>query len=197
MATLIERVFSGSDEMYEKAEKALAEAAAKYDDSTPVAYPDTAYYLECLYSMTGRKNQTLGELKESMKWIKEQMTRQKRTHDVFTSGVATACAAEVIEAVKYIGGVNPYEPTEMKMGSVPITISEVNDEYGRIRVRGKNFTEFSRILVNDEEMETIFVDAGCLVAEYEPGEESAQVCVQQMSATNRELGRTDSVELKP
>lgn len=114
MATLIERVFSGSDEMYEKAEKALAEAAAKYDDSTPVAYPDTAYYLECLYSMTGRKNQTLGELKESMKWIKEQMTREKRTHDVFTSGVATACAAEVIEAVKYIGGVNPYEGTSYK-----------------------------------------------------------------------------------
>ena len=111
MATLIERVFSGADEMYAKAEQALAEAAAKYDDSTPVSYPDTAYYLECLYAMTGRKNQTLGELKESMEWIKSQMTREKRTKDVFTSGIATACAAEVIEAVKYIGGVNPYEGT--------------------------------------------------------------------------------------
>ena len=109
MATLFERAFKGSDEMYALAEKAIAEASAKYDDSQKVGYPDTAYNLEILYSMTGRKNETLGELKESMEWIKSQMTREKKLHDVFTSGIATACAAEVIEACKYIDNNRPYE----------------------------------------------------------------------------------------
>ena len=43
-----------------------------------------------------------------MNWIKGQMGRRKKTHDIFTSGVATACAAEVIEACKYIQNKDPY-----------------------------------------------------------------------------------------
>lgn len=109
MVILFDRVFKGSDEMYALAEQALANASAKFDDAQAVAYPSTAYYLGILYAMTGRKNATLGELKDSMTWIKGQMTREKRLHDVFTSGIATACAAEVIEACKYIGNTAPYE----------------------------------------------------------------------------------------
>ena len=107
--TLIERVFLGSDEMYARAEQALAEASAQYSDDTAVSFPDTAYSLPVIYSMTGEKINNLGELKNIMTWIKGQMTRNKRTHDVFTSGIATCCAAEVIEACKYINGQMPYD----------------------------------------------------------------------------------------
>ncbi len=108
MATLFERVFHGSDEMYDLAVKTLEEVSQKYPDSEPVAFPDTAYYLACIYAMTGKKITNLGELKEIMGWIKGEMTREKKTHDIFTSGVATACAAEVIEACKYIQNTDPY-----------------------------------------------------------------------------------------
>lgn len=37
------------------------------------------------------------------------MTREKRTNDVFMSGVATALCAEFIEVLKYIDGATPYE----------------------------------------------------------------------------------------
>jgi len=37
------------------------------------------------------------------------MTREKRTHDAFMSGVATALCAEFIEVLKYIDGATPYE----------------------------------------------------------------------------------------
>ncbi len=107
MATLFERVFKGSDEMLAEAEKALA----GFNDSDPVSYPDTAYYLGCLYAFTGSKNQTVGELRKSMEWIRSQMTREKHTQDIFTSGIATACAAEVIEVCKYINNPQPYEGT--------------------------------------------------------------------------------------
>ena len=106
--TLFDRVFKGSDEMYNVAVKALEEASAKYPDSEPIAFPDTAYYLACIYAMTGQKITNLGELKGIMNWIKGQMGRRKKTHDIFTSGVATACAAEVIEACKYIQNKDPY-----------------------------------------------------------------------------------------
>ena len=106
--TLFDRVFKGSDEMYDVAVKALEEASAKYPDSEPIAFPDTAYYLACIYAMTGQKITNLGELKGIMNWIKGQMGRRKKTHDIFTSGVATACAAEVIEACKYIQNKDPY-----------------------------------------------------------------------------------------
>ncbi|MEI3239034.1 MAG: acetyl-CoA decarbonylase/synthase complex subunit alpha/beta [Lachnospiraceae bacterium] len=106
--TLFDRVFKGSDEMYNVAVKALEEASAKYPDSEPIAFPDTAYYLACIYAMTGQKITNLGELKGVMNWIKGQMGRRKKTHDIFTSGVATACAAEVIEACKYIQNKDPY-----------------------------------------------------------------------------------------
>ncbi|MDR0817978.1 MAG: CO dehydrogenase/CO-methylating acetyl-CoA synthase complex subunit beta, partial [Oscillospiraceae bacterium] len=106
---LFDRVFDGSDEMFAWAEKSIAEVSAKFDDSTAVAYPNTAYYLGCLYAMTGKRNQTLGELKESLAWCKSQMTKKPRLGDAFASGIGTACAAEIIEACKYIGNTQPYE----------------------------------------------------------------------------------------
>ncbi len=111
MKTLFERVFSGNDEMYALAVKAVAEAEAKLGLDAPVSM-DTAYTsLPCLYAMTGRKVTTLGEVKDALQTtIKDFMTRNKRTKDIFTSGVATALSAEVIELMKYAttGGA-PYE----------------------------------------------------------------------------------------
>ena len=108
MATLFERVFNGSDEMYDVAVKALEEASAKYADTEPVAFPDTGYYLANIYAMTGKKVTNLGELKEVMDWVKSQMTRNKKTHDIFTNGIAAGIAAEIIEACKYIQCTDPY-----------------------------------------------------------------------------------------
>jgi len=106
---LFDRVFRGSDEMYALAEKSLAEALATHDENTPFAFPNTAYFAACIYAYTGIKVMKVGDLKEAMTPIKEMMSRNYRTHDVFTSGIATAMAAEVIEACKYIDTPTPYE----------------------------------------------------------------------------------------
>ena len=53
---------------------------------------------------------TLADLKTAMDGpIKDFMTREYRLHDVFTSGFATAMAAEVIEACKYVDDPDPYK----------------------------------------------------------------------------------------
>ena len=110
MKTLIQRVFDGNDEMYAKAVAAVAEAEAKLGADAPVKM-DTAYYLPCLYAMNGIKVTTIGEAKAALEGpIKDYMTRNLRTQDVFTSGVATALSAEIIEAMKYtMADGQPYE----------------------------------------------------------------------------------------
>lgn len=109
--TLMDRVFQGSDDMYDIAVKAVDEAVAKFGEETSAALPNTAYCLPCLYAFSGEKYQTLGDVKnKAIPFIKDMMTRNLRVHDVFTNGIATALSAEVIEAMKYVmnGGEKPY-----------------------------------------------------------------------------------------
>ena len=108
---LFERVFRGSDEMFAKAEQDLNAVIAELGESAPMAMPSTAYYLACIYAYLGMKVTTLGELKAAMTDIRALMTRENRTASIFSSGVATAIAAEVIEACKYARSETPYEGT--------------------------------------------------------------------------------------
>ena len=115
MKTLFERVFAGNDSMYALAVKAIDEAIAKMGADAPATFGDTAYNLPCYYSMTGKKVNTLGEAKEALETtIKDFMTRNNRTKDIFTSGVATALSAEMIELAKWtVNGGCPYEEPVM------------------------------------------------------------------------------------
>ena len=101
--------------MYALAEKAVAEAVAKLGPDAPATFGDTAYSLPCFYAMTGKKIATVGEAKAALEnEIRAFMTRNNRTKDIFTSGVATALSAEMIELMKWAthGGC-PYEEPVM------------------------------------------------------------------------------------
>lgn len=56
----------------------------------------------------------------------------------------------------------PYSPTDMKMGIHDIKIDNVSIEDGEIVVSGENFTEFSKILINDKKADTEFFDKNTL-----------------------------------
>lgn len=107
--TLFESVFAGNDAVYGLAEDAVSHAVETYGADKAVSFPNTAYSLPCYYAVTGTKIGTLAELKEALGVVKTLMTREKKTHDIFMSGVATALCAEFIEALKYIDGAAPYE----------------------------------------------------------------------------------------
>ena len=109
--TLFDRVFSGSDQMYEIAETMVDAAIKEFGADKEASLPETAYGLPCLYAFTGIKYSTLGEIKnDALPRIKAMMNHDKRTNSVFTSGIATALSAEVIETMKYVenGGNKPY-----------------------------------------------------------------------------------------
>ncbi len=112
MKTLFQRIFDGNDAVYGLAVQVVDETIAKIGADAPIGFHDTAYSLPCIYAMTGKKIETVGQAKEVLETvIKSIMTRNNRTKDIFTSGVATAAAAEIIEATKWAvnGGNNPYE----------------------------------------------------------------------------------------
>lgn len=110
--TLFDVVFSGNDAVYGLTEKAIDDAIAANGADKAVAFPDTAYSLPCYYAVTGTKVTNLGELKEALGVVKSLMTREKRLHDAFMSGIATALCAEFIEVLKYMNGAAPYAAPE-------------------------------------------------------------------------------------
>ncbi|MGN0354102.1 MAG: acetyl-CoA decarbonylase/synthase complex subunit alpha/beta [Muricoprocola sp.] len=107
--TLFDVVFSGNDTVYGLTEKAVDDAIAANGADKPVSLPDTAYSLPCYYGVTGTKIANLGDMKAALEVIKSLQTRNKRLHDVFMSGIATALCAEFLETLKYIDGATPYE----------------------------------------------------------------------------------------
>ena len=111
--TLFDRVFGGNDYNYERTVAAIDAAIATYGEGESVSFPNTAYSLPCYYGVTGVKINTLGEMKAAMDNIKSMMTRSPRLQDAFDSGIASALCAEFLEALKYLGGAEPYAEPEM------------------------------------------------------------------------------------
>ena len=90
---------------------------------------------------------------------------------------------------RYIyGGVNPYEPTKMQMGVNEVLISEVyNDEDGNFIVKGQNFTEYSRVKINDTAHETTYIDPNTLMVSDYTLNDDDRFAIQQVTVTNHVL----------
>ncbi len=131
---LFDRVFAGADDMLAKAEQDLSAAIDELGIDAPMVMPDTGYFLACIYAYTGRKVAKLSDLKEAFDDVKALCTREQKTEDIFKNGIATAIAAEIIEAVKYAKSPNPYEDSiyhghfsdaEVRELGVPLVTQEI------------------------------------------------------------------------
>jgi len=101
----------------------VARAEAKLDDAIrargadcAVAFPDTAYYLPVIYSFTGRKTETLADLRDILIRAKALLPDPPSDKvwlpylgNTLDAGVATLFACEIIEACKYLIGPDPVD----------------------------------------------------------------------------------------
>ncbi|MCC0782079.1 CO dehydrogenase/CO-methylating acetyl-CoA synthase complex subunit beta [Clostridioides sp. ES-S-0108-01] len=101
-------IFTGSEQALGAAQAMLAEAIEKNGKEHKVAFPDTAYSLPCIYAATGQKMNTLGDLEGALGVVKSLINRTHLLEHAFNAGLATALAAEVIEALKYSTMDAPY-----------------------------------------------------------------------------------------
>ena len=108
------RAIRGSNALVAEAEAMLQKALAEKGPDTPVAFPNTAYYLPLIFGMTGQKVETLGQLKTAMAHahgllhpLPSDQNWTPYLGETLDSGMATLIAAETIEAVRYIYNLQP------------------------------------------------------------------------------------------
>ena len=93
------------------AKESLDEAIDKYGSKQPIDYPETAYELPAIYAWDGREINDLSDigplLEDNISRIRDDPT----VENALIAGEATMIAAEVIEALKYINNMYPYENT--------------------------------------------------------------------------------------
>lgn len=108
------RAIRGSNALVMEAELMLDRALKEKGPDTKVEFPNTAYFLPTIYGMTGLEVTTLGEIKEALDHARALLHPvPSENHwtpylgETLDSGMATLLAAEVIEAIRFIYGLQP------------------------------------------------------------------------------------------
>jgi acetyl-CoA synthase len=104
----------GATMIINEAETLLQKAIAEKGPDTPVAFPNTAYYLPTIMGLIGQEVSTLGELVPIMEQARAMLhpipPEERWTPylgETLDSGIATLLAEETIEAVRFVQGQQP------------------------------------------------------------------------------------------
>ena len=120
------RAVRGANALVYEAETMLHKALEEKGPETVVEFPNTAYYLPLIYAMTGEKVTTLGDLPPILEKARNLLhpipSKDKWTPylgETLDSGMATLFAAETIEAIRTIYGLQPemYPDIELAGGT--------------------------------------------------------------------------------
>jgi acetyl-CoA synthase len=106
---LFKNVYNGSITAVSYAEILLNQAIRKYGADTKVEYPDTAYYLPIIRSLSGEEVTKLGQLPPILNRMRAQIKEGLNFANARLAGEATLYAAEIIEALRYLNGANPHQ----------------------------------------------------------------------------------------
>jgi len=108
------RAIRGASALVTEADFMLNKALAEKGPDAPVSFPNTAYYLPTIYGMTGIAVEKLGQLKDVLRHARELLHPFPSNHkwtpylgETLDSGMATLFAAETIEAVRFVYGLQP------------------------------------------------------------------------------------------
>jgi acetyl-CoA synthase len=116
------RAIRGSNALVIEAELMLKKALSEKGPDTPVEFPNTAYFLPTIYGMTGVEVTTLGQLSGVMNHARSMLhpvpADAKWTPylgETLDSGMATLLAAEIIEAVRFVYGLQPERLPDLEL----------------------------------------------------------------------------------
>jgi acetyl-CoA synthase len=73
-----------------------------------VSYPETGYFLPCIYALTGKDIKKLSEIPPMLDYAKSLVKDTPTVENALNAGLATLIAAEVIEASRYASLGKPY-----------------------------------------------------------------------------------------
>jgi len=121
-----------------------------------------------------------------------------QSYNIRDNGVGYLTELEILEYDILYGerdvydGEYPFIATDIQMGIDEININACNLRYGRLMVKGQNFNEFSKIVLDGEVLPTVYVDSHTLAAVMDKLPEDAEsLVVAQISNEDIELSRTE------
>ena len=106
---------------------------------------------------------------------------------------------DILYGDKYVyGGENPYEPSDMKMGTEPVELDSVQKVFDDIYYfRGENFTAFSRVEADGELLEnTVYVSPEMLMVQGITLEDGQTVSIAQVADGQEDLVLSRSGEIR-
>jgi len=108
------RAIRGANALVTEAEFMLNKALKEKGPDTPVSFPNTAYYIPVIGGMTGTQVEKLGQLEQVLNHARGLLhpspSDSKWTPylgETLDSGMATLLAAEIIEVIRFIYGLQP------------------------------------------------------------------------------------------
>ncbi len=108
------RGIRGANAIVGEADVMLRRALQEKGPDTPVAFPNTAYFLPFIFAMTGQEVTKLGDLEQPLNHAKSLLhpvpTDNRWTPylgETLDSGMATLFAEEIIAAIRFIYGLEP------------------------------------------------------------------------------------------
>ncbi|ACL02386.1 Bifunctional CO dehydrogenase/acetyl-CoA synthase, beta subunit [Desulfatibacillum aliphaticivorans] len=139
----------GGYNIVSKAEGELKQALATYDASTKVEFPNTAYYLPVIYSLTGIKVQTIEDMQKPLEIARKLLPAHvKRVNHLpylgplLDAGMAALFAFEIQEALRYVREPDFYLPQEeVDLDAGKIWLGAADDTV--FRKRGVEFVDGS------------------------------------------------------
>jgi acetyl-CoA synthase len=89
----------------------LSRALRKYGPDQKIEFPETGYQLPSLFAWLGKDCTRLGDLPKLLGEARSKIVEEPTLKAAIASGEATMIAAEIVEALKYIETMTPYEGT--------------------------------------------------------------------------------------
>ncbi len=139
----------GGYKVVAQAEGQLNKALATYDASTKIGFPNTAYYLPVIYSLTGLKCETLEDLKKPMAFAKGLLPPHIKLKNwlpylgpLLDAGMAGIFSYEIMEALRYLNDPDFYiaqEDPDVENGK--LWVGAADDTI--LRKRGVEFVDGS------------------------------------------------------
>ncbi|MEA5038333.1 MAG: LTA synthase family protein [Clostridiaceae bacterium] len=90
-------------------------------------------------------------------------------------------------------GGSDYQPTDLQMGTLPVLLHDVRQVGASLYISGHNFTRWSKVLINGNEKETLYIDGrNLMVADttLEPGD---RIAVAQFTDGGTQLSQTEEL----
>jgi acetyl-CoA synthase len=139
----------GGYNIVSKVEGKYQKALQTYDADTKVGFPNTAYFLPVIYSLTGIKVETLEDMQKPLAFARKLLPPHVKGHNhlpylgpLLDAGMAALFAFELEEALRYLNEPDFYLPTEeVDLEAGKIWLGAADDTI--MRKRGVEFVDGS------------------------------------------------------